>query len=139
MLATLRMTSDFDQNHMNGNDLCFNNEVDEQDIDIEGEDTTLYYFAGLFRSDKIERDTFFKKFKKAVQCWIDKKDDPTAASLLKAHLPTVLRLSMNAPFKDIRENAFQILHELKVAIVKVLLLPCLVNNVLESQVCVCVI
>ncbi len=122
MLATIRMTSDFNQSHTNGDDLCFS---DDDEQDIEEEDTTLYYFAGLFRRDETERDTFFKNFKKAILCWMSKKDDPSAANLLKAHLPTVLRLSMNAPFRDIRENAFQILHELKVDIIVYALLSVL--------------
>ena len=112
MLATLRMTSDFNQSHLNG-DACFE-DGDEQDI--EEEDTTLYYFGGLFRRDGTERATFFEKFKKAALCWISKRDDPSAANLLRSHLPTVLRLSVTAPFRDIRENAAAILQELNVSL-----------------------
>ena len=110
MLATLRMTSDFNQTHTNGD--CFQS---EDEVDIEEEDKTLFYFGGLFRRDENERATFFENFKRAASCWISKPHDPSAASLLEAHLPTVLRLSVNAPFRDVRENATKILHELKVS------------------------
>ena len=110
MLATLRMTSDFNHAHTNGD--CYES---EDEVDIEVEDTTLFYFGSLFRRDENERACFFENFKKAATNWISKLDDPSAASLLEVHLPTVVRLSVNAPFRDVRRNAAKILLELKVS------------------------
>lgn len=115
MLATLRMTSDFNQTHTNGD--CYES---EDEMDMEVEDTTLFFFGSLFRRDENERACFFENFKKAATIWISKLDDPSAASLLEAHLPTVLRLSVNSPFRDVRKNAAKILQELKVSIIDVL-------------------
>lgn len=113
MLATLRMTADINSTRLNGT--CFE---DGDDQDIEEEDTTLYYFGGLFRRDEQERATFLENFHKEAVYWSGKRDDPSAAILLRAHLPTVLRLSVNAPFRDVREKATKILQELQVSIIK---------------------
>jgi len=109
MLATLRMT---DPLVINGHSLY---ETQDELENLEEEDTTLYYFGGLFRRDEAERALFLDNFKKSVFQWTSKPNDPYALSLLQAHLPTVLRLSINAPFRDIREKSTKILEELKVS------------------------
>lgn len=85
----------------------------EEDEAIE-QDETLLYFGGLFRKDERDRLHFITNFSKGVKAWIAKADDISAQSMLRAHLPTALRLSINAPFKDAREKFTELLKEIQV-------------------------
>ena len=78
------------------------------------QDETLLYFGGLFRRDEADRLKFINNFSKCVKAWIAKPDDLSAQSMLKAHLPTALRLSINAPFSDIRDKFSDLLREIQV-------------------------
>ena len=97
------------ENHveMDGDD-CF-----EEDETSEQEETLLY-FGGLFRRDKKDRLKFITNFSKCVKAWIAKPGEISAQSMLRAHLPTALRLSINAPFRDIREKFKELLKEIQV-------------------------
>lgn len=79
-------------------------------------DETLLYFGGLFRKEEQDRLYFITNFSKSVKAWIAKPDDISAQSMLRAHLPTALRLSINAPFRDAREKFTELLKEIQVAI-----------------------
>eukprot|EP00731_Ephydatia_muelleri_P031963 Em0023g470a len=50
---------------------------------------------------------------KSLKLWISRPDDLKAQKLLSVHLPTVLRLSLNAPFADVRSRMNKILRELE--------------------------
>lgn len=87
----------------------------EEEGTISEEEETLMYFGGLFRRDESDRLKFINNFSKCVKSWIAKPDDISAQSMLKAHLPTVLRLSINAPLSDIREKFCELLRDVQVA------------------------
>ena len=89
---------------------CFEEEESSEEAE------SLLYFGGLFRRDEADRAKFIGNFSKCVKTWISKPDDLSAQSMLKAHLPTALRLSINAPFADVREKFSELLEEIKVAI-----------------------
>ena len=86
----------------------------EDEVDLEEYDTLLY-FAGLLRRDAGERASWMEQFGKSVKSWVSRPDDKTAQNLLSAHLPTVLRLSINAPFQDIKSKMTEILGEVEVS------------------------
>ena len=94
-------------------------ETDGEDCYDEDEtsdqDETLLYFGGLFRREESERLKFTTNFSKSVKCWIAKPDDLSAQAMLRAHLPTALRLSINAPWADIRDGFVELLKELQVS------------------------
>ncbi len=98
------------ENHieMDGEE-CF----DEEEASEQEE--TLLYFGGLFRREEVDRLKFINNFSKCVKTWIAKPDDISAQSMLRAHLPTALRLSVNAPLSDIREKFTELLREIQVA------------------------
>ena len=88
---------------------------EEEEIDVfEREEETLLFFAGLLRRDEGERACFMDHLEKSLKLWISRPDDLKAQKLLTVHLPTVLRLSLNAPFADVRSRMEKILSELKV-------------------------
>lgn len=93
-------------------------EMDGDDCFEEGSsgelEETLLYFGGLFRREESDRLKFIVNISKCVKTWIAKPDDLAAQSMLKAHLPTALRLSINAPFKDTREKFKELLKEIQV-------------------------
>lgn len=89
---------------------CF----EEDDDETSEQEETLLFFGGLFRREEKDRLQFLTNFSKCVKTWVAKPDDLLAQSMLKAHLPTALRLSINAPFRDIRENFKELLEEIKV-------------------------
>ena len=97
------------ENHieMDG-DECFEEEETSE------QEETLLYFGGLFRRDEAERLKFINNFSRCVKSWIAKPDDISAQGMLRAHLPTALRLSINAPFSDIREKFTELLKEVQV-------------------------
>lgn len=99
-------------NHFNM-DEDFYEEDDEQEGEEE-QDETLHYFGGLFRRDANERETFLENFAKAAKSWATKQDDLCSNALVRAHLPTVLRLSINSPYREIRESLSKLLKELEV-------------------------
>ena len=93
------------------------------DVDGEGcyeeneeseQEETLLYFGGLYRRDQGDRLKFINNFSKCVKSWIAKPDDIAAQGMLRAHLPTALRLSINAPWSDIREGFVELLREVQV-------------------------
>lgn len=88
---------------------------EEAEEEFEETDDTLYFFCGLLRKDENERLSFFENCTKTTKYWVSKPDHPSAVKLLSAHLPTVVRLSVNAPFRDVRENAATLLKELTVS------------------------
>lgn len=92
-----------------GGEECF-----EEDGTSEELEETLLYFGGLFRRDEKDRLKFLANFSKCVKAWIAKPDDISAQSMLKAHLPAALRLSINAPYRDIREKFSELLKEVQV-------------------------
>ena len=93
-------------------------EIDEEEVFQEDEtceqEETLLYFGGLFRREENERLKFVENFTKSVKAWISKPDDLLAQSMLHVHLPTALRLSITAPFKDVRETFYELLKEIQV-------------------------
>ena len=97
------------ENHveMDGDD-CFEEDETSQ------QEETLLYFGGLFRREENDRLKFVANFSRCVKAWISKPDDISAQSMLRAHLPTALRLSINAPFKDVREKFSEVLKEAQV-------------------------
>jgi hypothetical protein len=101
------------QNHVGVNNHSPYEDEMEEEEETEG-DLTLFYFESLFRRDANERATFLNNFNKSVKKWIARPDDPAAQGLLQAHLPTVLRLSVNSPFEDIRVAMKRLLDELEV-------------------------
>lgn len=100
-------------NHFNMDGEYFD---DDEEVENEEEDETLYFFGGLFRRDANERVIFLENLSKCAKTWVTKSDDFCAKGLLKAHLPTVLRLSINSPYKEIREQLSKLLVELKVSV-----------------------
>lgn len=97
----------------------------ENHVDIDGEECfeeeeiseleeSLLYFGGLFRREESARLKFIANFSKCVKSWVAKSDDMSAQGMLRAHLPTALRLSINAPWSDIREGFVELLRELQV-------------------------
>lgn len=97
----------------------------ENHIDIDGEECfdeegafereeSLLYFGGLFRREESDRLKFINHFSKSVKTWISKPDDFTAQSMLQAHVPTALRLSINAPYQDVRDGLSELLKEIQV-------------------------
>lgn len=99
--------------------------MSENRVEIDGDDCfeeegsgeqeeTLLYFGGLFRREASDRAKFIDNISKCVKTWVAKPDDLAAQSMLKAHLPTALRLSINAPFKDTREKFKELLKEIQV-------------------------
>lgn len=86
----------------------------EDEVDLE-EYNTLLYFAGLLRRDAAERATWMEQFAKSVKSWVSRPDDKNAQDLLSAHLPAALRLSINAPFQDIKSKMTEILGEVEVS------------------------
>lgn len=88
----------------------------EEDEMCEQEDT-LSYFSGLLRRDKSERLKFLTDFSKCVKAWLAKPEDSSAQLMLQAHLPTALRLSITAPFTDVREHLSKLLHEVQVSLI----------------------
>lgn len=87
----------------------------EEDDEISEQEETLLYFGGLYRREEKDRLRFIANFSKCVKAWIAKSaEDLSAQSMLKAHLPTALLLSINAPFRDIREKFSELLREVKV-------------------------
>ena len=101
------------QNHVGMNNHSPYEDEMEEEEEAEG-DLTLFYFESLFRRDANERATFLNNFNKSVKKWIARPDELTAQRLLQAHLPTVLRLSVNSPFEDIRDAMKRLLDELEV-------------------------
>ena len=85
----------------------------EDEVDLGEEDDR---FLGLLRRDAKERATWMEQFGKSVKNWVSRPDDKIAQGLLSAHLPTALRLSINAPFQDIRSNMTALLGEVEVSI-----------------------
>lgn len=99
----------------------------ENHVDMDGEDCyeedetseqeeTLLYFGGLFRREESDRLKFINNFSKCVKSWVSKPDDIAAQSMVRAHLPTALRLSINAPWADIREGFVELLKEVQVTL-----------------------
>jgi len=91
------------------------------------QDATLRYFSGLLRRDAGERLKFLSNFSKCAKAWVAKPEDPTAQDMLKAHLPSALRLASTAPYEDVRENFRVLLHEIQVRA------KC--NSVVEGKAC----
>lgn len=97
------------ENHVEiDGDECF-----EEDETSEREETLLY-FGGLLRKEEEDRLQFIANFSRSVKAWIAKPDDISAQSMLRAHLPTALCLSINAPFRDVREKFSELLKEIQV-------------------------
>lgn len=90
----------------------------EEDETAEQEETLLY-FGGLFRREESERLKFINNFSKCVKTWVGKPDCILSQSMLRSHLPTALRLSVNAPFTDTRDKFSELLREVQVAILLV--------------------
>lgn len=76
---------------------------------------TQIFFGGLFRREESERLKFLDNFSKCSKAWVAKPDDLCAQSMLRAHLPTALRLSLTAPFTDVREHLNKLLQEIQVS------------------------
>lgn len=89
-----------------------------EDDEIVGGEDTLMFFGGIFRREESERLKFLENFSKCVKTWIAKPDDMSAQGMLQAHLPTALRLSYTAPFKDIREHLSELLKQVQVSDMK---------------------
>ena len=87
----------------------------EEDEVVEQE-PTLLFFGELFRREETDRCKFIDNVSKCMKTWVGKPNDLSAQSMLQAHLPTVLRLSINAPFNDIRERFRELLREVKVCL-----------------------
>ena len=88
---------------------------EEEEIDaLEREEETLLFFSGLLRRDEGERAGFMDHLDKSLKLWISRPEDLKAQKLLSVHLPTVLRLSLNAPFVDVRTRMEKMLRELEV-------------------------
>ena len=89
----------------------------EEELDQQQEEDGLHFFAlfgGLLRRDVNERASILDTLAKCAKTWVNKSDDICAQSLLKDHLPTVLRLSRNSPYKEMRDQLSKLLKELKV-------------------------
>ena len=89
--------------------------LEEEEVDLEGEDDTLRLFMGLLRRDKNERAAYLTHLARSVKLWLKRRnDDKTAEKLLSAHLPSTLRISLTCPFDDVREKLSEILKLAKV-------------------------
>ena len=86
----------------------------EDDVDLQEGDDTLLYFSGLFRREEHERSSFMANLSRSVKGWLGKPDDLDAQRMLQVHLPTALRLSVNAPYRDVRAGMCKLLEELEV-------------------------
>lgn len=102
------------ENHTEVDGDCLSFEEDGYD-GISEQEETLLYFGGLFSREENVRQKFMDNFSRSVKTWVGKTDDISAQSMLQAHLPTALRLSINAPYKDIRERFTDLLREVQVS------------------------
>ena len=96
---------------------CLNYEEDESNEQEE----TLLYFGGLFSREESVRQKFMDNFSRSIKTWVSKAEDISAQSMLQAHLPTALRLSISTPYKDIRERFIELLREVQVSVGPILL------------------
>lgn len=98
------------ENHVDmGGEDCF-----EEGDGVSEEEETLLYFGGLFRREESDRLKFINNFSKCVKSWASKPDDISAQVMLRAHLPTTLRLSINAPWGDVRDKFLELLSDVQV-------------------------
>ena len=92
--------------------------LEEEEVDLEGEDDTLRLFMGLLHKDKNERVAYLAHLARSVKLWLKRRnDDKTAEKLLSVHLPSTLRISLTCPFEDVREQLSAILKFAKVSVV----------------------
>ena len=85
------------------------------EIDLENEDEAPSFFYGLKQRDKDKRAQSLEQIHKAVEIWMSRKDEEIAKNLLKVHLPTILRLSVECPLEDVRTAFTKLVAMLKVS------------------------
>lgn len=91
----------------------FENGFGETDLDNEDEAPSFFY--GLKQRDKDKRGQSLEQIYKTVEMWTSRKDEESARKLLKVHLPTMLRLSVECPLEDVRTAFTKMVAMLKVS------------------------
>ena len=89
------------------------NGLDETDFDFHDEAPSFFY--GLKQRDKDKRAQALEQIRKTVEIWGQHKDEETAKKLLTVQLPTILRLSVESPFEDVRTAFTKMVATLKVS------------------------
>ncbi|XP_065909041.1 sestrin-1-like [Dysidea avara] len=89
------------------------NGLDETDFDFHDEAPSFFY--GLKQRDKDKRAQALEQIRKTVEIWGQHKDEETAKKLLTVQLPTILRLSVESPFEDVRTAFTKMVATLKEA------------------------
>ena len=85
------------------------------ETDLDNEDEAPSFFYGLKQRDKDKRAQSLEQINKTVEIWVSRKDEETARKLLEAHMPTMLRLSVECPLEDVRTAFTKLVAMLKVS------------------------
>ena len=86
------------------------------ETDLDNEDEAPSFFYGLKQRDKDKRGQSLEQINKTVEMWVSRKEEETARKLLEAHLPTMLRLSVECPMEDVRTTFTRLVAMLKVSL-----------------------
>jgi len=86
-----------------------------RETDLDNEDEAPSFFYGLKQRDKDKRAQSLEQIHKAVETWVSRKDEEIARKLLRVHLPTMLRLSVECPLEDVRAAFTKMVAMLKVS------------------------
>ena len=85
-------------------------------VDLSDEDKSSRFFSDLLTRSESSLSAAVNKIDTSVRIWAHQasmKDD-NAVSLLRCHLPTVLRLSLECPSDEVRSCFVKLLHDLEV-------------------------
>ena len=85
------------------------------ETDLDNEDEAPSFFYGLKQRDKDKRGQSLEQIYHAVEMWASRKDEEIARKLLGAHLPTIVRLSVECPLEDVRTVFTKLVAMLKVS------------------------
>jgi len=86
-----------------------------EETDFDSLDESPSFFYGLKQRDKDKRAQALEQIRKTVEIWGQHKDDDSAKKLLSVQLPTMLRLSVESPFEDVRTAFTKMVANLKVS------------------------
>lgn len=85
-------------------------------VDLSDEDQSSSFFSSILTRSETALNSALAKIDASVRIWADQaslKDD-NASKLLRCHLPTVLRLSLVCPVKEVRACFSKLLNDLEV-------------------------
>jgi len=86
-----------------------------EETDFDSHDEAPSFFYGLKQRDKDKRAQALEQIRKTVEIWCQHRDEETANKLLTVQLPTMLRLSVESPFEDVRTAFTKMFATLKVS------------------------